>query len=319
LILETKIYPGAFNTKQFLNHVSGAAKQFGKENSWFIFLSGDVYAPHKITQLRHKYQGHIAFISWKNLLQILANSTRRSARQYSILVREFLLFANHYKLGRLSSMNYSELADFVGAYSKSIAMRDSANQLLLQFMKELVKRTIAHSNERAELNNDDCQEECPCFYYSFEVGGWHTPKSAYLFLNIAEKSIGVVLTGYQDSMKEKKDFAEEWDEKFKHLFKNDSDASVYTWIDEDGDEAIEESGYFKKIPGISGVVFNPVKLDDVADYFYWGYVMDFNAAKHEEYYSLVPDAFSKLLDVYLADSSKVKHKKSNKVKKQRAR
>lgn len=305
LILETKLYPNRFDRQQFVNHIAGAIDVFGRGNVCFLFLSSDDYQPNDIIVLKRKYPNQVAFVSWKNLLRILLDSSKTSSRQYEIIIREFLLLANHYKLGRLISMNPNELVQFIDSYSKVTLQRDSVTQLLLKFMKqELTKRIIAQSGERAELADDDSQEELPCFYFTFNVKGWHTTESAYLFLNIPDKTIGVLLTGYQSSAKEKKLFIERWDNKLKDLFAQDKDLATYTWIDENDDDAIDGLGYFRQVSGVSGEVFNPLKIDALAEYFYWGYSYSFDTGKFEDYYKTIPEAFSRLLNVFASDVEK---------------
>jgi len=306
LILETKIYSNKFDDEQFANHINGAYQLFKRENCWFLFLSTDEYQPEKISALRRKYSGHVSFISWKQLLHILSDSIETTSEQHSIIIRELLSLAKHYKLGRIEPMNTNELYQYIESYKKMANQRDSATLMLVRFMKEINKRMIANTEERAELYEDESEEALPCIFNTFTVNGWHTRESAYVFLNIFERKIGILLTGYQDNAKEKKILLDLWDSGFKQTFREDKELSAYTWIDERSDESIENCGHFKQVGGVTGCSFNPLKISEIQENFYWGYSYNFDAKRMEEYFESIPAAFSRLLDRFATKTSGAK-------------
>jgi hypothetical protein len=316
LILETKLFQGRFDCSQFLDHINGAIGVFGQESVYFIFLSMDKVEPNDVRNIRKRFPEKIAFISWLNLLQILNDSIRNTNRQYAILIREFLLFANHYKLGRIVSMNQNELSSFIDIYAKVFHQKDSANQIFLKFMKELRNRLVAHSSERAEpfSEEEDSQVECPCFYFVLTINGWHIKRSAYLFLNVYTKSIGVLLTGYQSDAKEKKVFIDKWNNGLKEIYAKDKGLKAFTWIEHQDVDAIEGRGYFKESTGINGKLINPTKIEDVSEFFYWGYSFDFIVNRQSEYLETIPVAFEKLINDFGTNiESKEKQKRRNKI------
>lgn len=121
LLIETKREPGAFNEIQFMNHFLGGRKEFGRGNVWLLFLSGDSLIPEALDRLRKQFKGRIGFISWKSLLGLLKEYAGNNCEGYQILIKEFLVFAERYRLGRFEAMNTNELDEFLKVYPASLA------------------------------------------------------------------------------------------------------------------------------------------------------------------------------------------------------
>lgn len=301
LIIETKLYPNSFNKEQFLNHFNGGREEYGEQNIWLLFLSGDEYIPSELNELKKKHYGRIGFISWKSLLQFLRSNVESLSEKYEIITKEFIAFANHYKIGRLISMNNEEIKRFIEVYPAVAKNQEAALEIFSGMLDKIKDRIIMECEELVEENEDDTQEKLPCLYRALNVDGWHIKKSSgFIFINILQKNMGIVLTGYQDK-KEKAKFQLQWSENYKNKYKDDAKISSLTWVDEGEDEYAINGGYFKIVEGASGKLFDPTKISEFTDYFYWGYVYELEIEKIQSYYETIPKDFRKLLGTFLKD------------------
>jgi len=298
LILETKRFPNRFDKKQFLNHYVGGKEEFGAENVYILFLSGDQSIPVELKDEQASAPGEIGFISWNKLLQILNEEKEIIDDKYEIIIKEFISFANHYKLGRLIDMNNEDVRKFIDVYPFVALNQEAVRDKLTNIIKNIEGRIILGANELAEECPDDLQEELPCIYKCLKLRGWHTINSAYISINMLLKKMAVVLTGYQDNA-EKKLFLAKWKDDFKYKYKEDPKLISLTWIDEGNDAAAVNGGYFKIIEGSSGKMFDPDKISEAEDCFYWGYLYDLDIDNIQSYYDKIANDFKSLLDRFL--------------------
>lgn|GEM_PF-2823349 len=269
LFVETKRFPNALNRAQFENHITGGAKEVGESNCWFLFISGDSQAPPDLFQLRSLHADRIGFISWKGLLALFDSLKKQLEKPYSIILDEFLIFARYHRLGKLTDMNTEETKAFLAAYPTVNRYQEAAKEKFSKMLGTITNRVIVDCEEIVTACNAEEQTDLPCLYRSLNVKGWHTPiLSAFIFLNILTKEIGVIGIGYQDT-NQKKDFLPLWNGQFKQTFRNNPALHAFTWIDKGNDE--NDADYFKLVAGTSGKLFDPAALDDFKDYFYWGY------------------------------------------------
>jgi hypothetical protein len=298
IIIETKIYPDYFNREQFMNHLEGSIEEFGKENIWLIFLSGDEHIPKELENIRKIHPGRVGFISWKSILYLFESNKSSLGEKYELIIEEFLSFANHYKLGRLISMNNEELNKFIESYSTLIKYQKYVKENFTDILNQINDRILMECEERVEVNRDVKQEELPCICKGLKIKGWHTEYSGYLFINLLLKKIGIMLVGYQDK-KERTKFLSLWNDKWKNIYKDTTDLCSFTWIDEDEDEYAINGGYFKIIEGSSGKLFNPTIMSETDSLFYWGYAYELEIEKIKSYIEIIPKDFKKLLDTFI--------------------
>ena len=287
---------GSFNKKQFIYHFNGARKEFGKENTWFLFLSGDKNIPPKLNELIIEHQGRIGQISWNSIIILIKEIGKSLDRKYEIILDEFLIFAHHYKLGRLISMNDEEMEKFIKKFSQLEKFRKPCTDKLLENIDMYRDNIIINSNERAEAINDDKQVNLPSLYKCLKIKGWHTKYSAYLFINISKKLTGICFTGYQDDENERGKFSELWGEKFKNIYKEDARLKSFTWVDEDEDDLAINGGYFKEFEETRGKTFNPVEIEKFSNYFYFGYTYELDILKLENLTETITNDFNILLE-----------------------
>lgn len=298
LIIETKIYPNSFNKEQFLNHFNGGKDELGAENIWLLFLSNDESIPDELIELQKKHFGRIGFISWKSLIKLLRDNIESLGEKFEIITNEFLIFANNYKLGRLVSMNNEDFKRFIQAYPIVAKYQEVVLDKISDILNQIKDHIIIECEELVVENNDDTQEELPCVYRGLNIKDWYIKESsAYIFIDILQAIIGIVLTGYQENKKEKAIFQSQWEKSYKHKYKSDPSLRTFTWIGED--EYAINGGYFKIVEGTSGKIFNPILISEFSDYFYWGYVYDLDIEKIKDYIENIPKDFKKLLDTFL--------------------
>ena len=101
LVIETKRPKNPLNASQFTNHITGGIKEFGAEKCWFLFISGDSREPAELEQLRRQYGRQVGFLSWKGVLELLADLKQHIAKPYAILIEEFSRLPNALGLERL--------------------------------------------------------------------------------------------------------------------------------------------------------------------------------------------------------------------------
>jgi len=299
LIIETKLYPNSFNKEQFLNHFAGGKDEFGEQNVWLVFLSGDECIPSELNELKKKHYGRIGFISWKSLLQFLKDNANSLGEKFEIIIKEFLSFANHHKLGRLIFMNNEEIKKFLEIYPIVATQEEAVKDKFTQIINHLKNRIIIECEELVEENTGDIQKELPCLYIAFNIKTWHLEESSgYIFVDILSKKIGILLTGYQDK-KEKEKCIPIWNKYYKNKYKDNPDLYAFTWIEEGEDEYAIKGGYFKMVEGTSGKIFDPTQISEFTDCFYWGYIYDLEIEKMQIYNETMPKDFKKLLETFL--------------------
>jgi hypothetical protein len=234
LIIETKMYPNSLDKVQFMNHFIGACKEFGDNNVWLLFLSGDKKTPPEIDKLNQKHTGRGGYLSWETLLGILRDSEKQLDEKYKIAIEEFLLFAARCKLGRLIAMNNEEMAKFIEGYSELEKFREPCTSRLLQVLDKCRDSIILECEERVEKSKD-MQKKLPCLYRELSIKVWHTDPSAYIYINILQKMVGICFVGYQ-SKNEKEKFRTLWEIKLKAKYRNDLSLTSFTWVEKGDDE-----------------------------------------------------------------------------------
>ncbi|MBN8701646.1 MAG: hypothetical protein J0M08_01145 [Bacteroidetes bacterium] len=311
LILETKIYPDHFDKDQITRHYQGAKKEFGIDNVWCLFLSGDQYCPSELQKIQEKNIGKIGFISWKKLLELLNDKTKLHGFSNSIIVEEFLTFAKHYKLGKYTTMNAQELKIFVDNYQGIVTNQDTVQDIFNNSIEKIKNKIILECGELVEKNDDESSDTLPCLYRTFDIKNWHIKDySGFVFINVLLKKIGIVLAGYQNKNEQKK-FMPLWDEKYKHEYRKNPNLTSFTWVDSGYDDYAINNGYFKLIDGTSGKLFNPLQISEFGDYFYWGRQYDLHTDKFDdEFYSKIATDFNNLLTTFIDNNGrKVKQTK----------
>lgn len=294
----------------FTNHLKSGQNEFGKESVWFLFLSGDEHIPSELEKLKNEYKGKIGFISWKSLLQLLKSHKDALGEKYEIIIEEFLTFANHYKLGRLVSMDNEELNKFMEAYPTVAKYESSVEEKFSTILDKLKNCIILECEELVEENKDEEIKQLPCPYKALNVKGWHIKESSsYIFIDLLTKNIGIVLNGYQDES-EKAKFIQRWNEEYKNKYREDSSLKAFTFIPEEDEDNDIYGEYFKLVDGTSGKLFNPNHISELADYFYWGYVYELDLEKLNSYYEIIPRDFKKLLNTFLKIDTSIKNHKS---------
>lgn len=298
LIIETKLYPNAFIKSQFINHLKGGYKKFGKENIWLMFLSGDKNTPAELNELIAKHQGKIGFISWDSLLELLKENEKSLGEKYELIIKEFLIFANHYKLGRLISMNNEEMKQYFEKFAELEKFKKPCTDKLVQIIDMYKDRIIIDSREKVKENeeNDGKNEELPCIYKCLEIEGWHTDYSAYIYINILQKLIGVCLTGYEYDKNVRNKFSKLWTDNLKDKYQKDLKLKSLTWVEEGDDELAINGGYFKVVEGTTGKSFNPTDTAIFSKHFYFGYVYELNVPELEALTETIANDFKTLLE-----------------------
>lgn len=298
LIIETKRFPNSFDKEQFLNHFNGGGNEFGEENIWLLFLSGDEHIPSELNELKKRYYGKIGFISWKSLLQFFRDNVELLGKKYEIVTKEFIAFANRYNLGRLISMNNEEIKKFIEVYPIVAIYQEAVLERFSEILNKIKDRIIMECEELVKENEDDTQEKLPCLYRALNIDGWHIEKSSgYVFVDILQRNIGIVLTGYQDK-NEKAKFQPHWSENYRNKYKNDTNLRSLTWVSQGEDQYAVKGGYFKMVEGTSGKLFNPAQIPEFTDYFYFGYVPKLEIEKMQSYSETIVKDFKRLMDVF---------------------
>jgi hypothetical protein len=301
LIIETKLYPNSFNKEQFINHFNGGKEKLGENNIWLLFLSGDEDIPKELCELKKKYNGRIGFISWKSLIKYFKDNINSLGDKFKIIIEEFILFANHYKLGRLISMNNEEIKKFFEIYPIIAFKQGVVREKLLEILNYIKDLIIVESKELIKESSEDMQYNLPCLYTGFDIKGWYLKElGAYIFIDVLLKKIGIVLTGYQDKQ-EKEKFFSMWDKYYKNKYKNDPNLKAFKWVfyEEEYDTKDIKGGYFKLVEGTNSEIFTPSYMTEFESTFYWGYVYDLDLEKIQIYKEIIPKDFKKLLKTFL--------------------
>jgi len=298
LIIETKRYPNNFDKEQFLKYFNGGKDEFGEQNIWLMFLSCDEDIPGELDELKKKHYGRIGFISWKSLLQFIGDNVDSLGKEFEIITKEFIYFAENHKLRSLS-MNNEEINRFIEAYPVVVKYQESVLERFSRILENIKDRIVTECEELVEKNEDDEVEKLPCLYGALNIDGWHIKgSSGYVFIDIFQKKVGIVLTGYQDK-NEKEKFQPQWSENYKNKYKDDANLCSFTWINKGEDEYAIKGGYFKVVEETSGKIFNPTQISELKDCFYWGYVYDLDIEKIQIYNETIPKDFKKLLKTFL--------------------
>jgi len=291
IVTEVKRYSNAFDTQQFANHFSSAKDEFGKDKVWGLFISGDDHIPNDLLKFKKKHNDRVGFLSWKDLLKYLSSYKNNVKDGYEILINEFLIFAKHYKLGSVISMNKDNILEFLKVYPIVRKFEEPLLEKFNQFIIDLKDKIIIQSEEMIEENEKDKLEKFPTIYRAINLKGWFIPSSSgFLFLDIVTAQVGVLLTGYQ-GIKEKKDFIIYWNDKIKNKFKEDEKLFAFTF---DDDEVS-----FKIIGGTKGKIINPTKISAFEQYFYWGYVYELDLDNLNSYLEKIPKDYMKLVNDFL--------------------
>jgi hypothetical protein len=300
LIIETKRFANCFNRDQFLNHLNGGHLEFGNENVWCLFLSGDEKIPDELSVIKGKHHGHVGFISWKALLTLIRSHRDSSgtSEKDKLIIDEFLEFAKHYQLGKVISMNAAEIKEFMDVYPTVIKYEEVIYDKFNSLLGGITDRITIDSDEKVELYKDEVVSESPCLFRGLSIDGWHTLCSAYVFCDMNIQKIGVILVGYQDD-KDKDKFIPMWNETVKNKYMKDSTLVALRWVGHNDDEYAIKAGYFKTVESTSGKSFSPDKISEFEESFYWGYVYDFDANKVDTYPELIPRAFQDLIENFL--------------------
>ena len=297
ILIETKIYPKRFDKIQFVNHFNGGCKKFGEKNTWLLFLSGDNITPDELKPIIQKNQGKIGHISWNSLREILIEYNKTSDEKFKIIIEEFLVFAKHYKLGRLISLDNEEMNQFIESFSEWEKYRKPCTDKLLYTLDMYIERIKDDSPGKVEeINHKDANnKDLPCLYKCLKIKGWHTDWSCYIFINIVLKKIGVVLTGYEDDDKDKKIFSEIWKKYMKNKYKEDPKLCSLTWIEEDDDKFAINEGYFK-VEEIVTKSFIPAETKIFSSHFYFGYIYELNIPELEKLVGTISEDFKTLIE-----------------------
>ncbi|MGO9620944.1 MAG: hypothetical protein ACLPT6_06030 [Desulfobaccales bacterium] len=291
LIVEVKRLANFFYKEQFINHLKGARQEFGNDNTYFLFISGDNNIPNELETIITKNgdKGKIGFISWRKIFDLLNSYKYDFAEKYKIIIDEFLTFAKHYNLWRIMPMNKQDLQEFLSSYNVVYKYKDTVLEICEDFIMSLKNRIIIESNELIEENKGDTSEEFPCLIKSLFIDGWHLKKresSAYIFIDVLNHRLGIVLNGYQDS-KDKAEFLTLWNNKYKFIYEKDPRLNSFAWDD--------EYNVFRIIEGTTSKIFNPEKVSEFEDYFYWGYCYDLDFEKLKLYLDSISNDFKALL------------------------
>lgn len=302
LLLETKRFQDSFDANQFHNHYYNGIKAFGNNNVWCLFLSKDSQCPSDLKKLKKRYGGKVGFISWKELIEVLDRENKTKKLANSILIDEFIIFAKHYKLHKLITMNKQELKTFIRNYSGVALKQDEVQEYFNKCIEDISQR-ILESKETVKLNDDYYSETLPCFYRTFNIKSWHIKKpSAYVFIDVLLKKVGVILYGFEDKTESKK-LQLLWDKKYKQIYSKNATLTAVTWIGYGEDDfAIGEDGYFKPIPSSSGKLFNPLDVPEIreSECFYWGVVSDLDLENiNDEVINKIATDFKNLLSSFL--------------------
>lgn len=302
IIIETKLYPNNFDKKQFIKHFEGGCEKFGYEKIWLLFLSGDENIPEGLNDLKIEHDGKIGHISWSSILKLLKDNKESLGEKYEIIINEFLKFANHYKLGRLISMNKEQMKQFIENFEEHERMesfRKPCTDKLLETIDMIENKIILDSQEEVDLKNDKDynHKELPCLFKCLKIKGWHTDGSVYIYINILQNKIGICLTGYEDyNIDAQNKFSKLRLEDFKDKNKKDSRLKCFTFIQEDVDELAINGGYFKEVEGTNGKPFNPVAMPIFSENFYFGYYHELNIPELEALVGTIVDDFKALLE-----------------------
>jgi len=289
LIIETKRFPDALDEAQFENHITGAGKEYKLRNCFFLFISGDRKEPLAISKWHALYPGRIGFISWLGLLALFSDLKPQLDAPYAALLREFEIFARYNQLGQLMKISTEETNAFLAAYPTVALYQRAAVERFSKAIRRITERVICNCEELVTLAGE-LITELPCPYQPLHVKGWHLPgDSAFIFLDIRARQIGLIANGYQNE-KEKRDFLPLWEKRLKQLFREDTRLQAFTWIDKDEEDTLAD--YFKLVPGTSGKSFNPDVLDVFDNYFYWGYLYPLEVEKLDEpfFHTIAADA-----------------------------
>jgi hypothetical protein len=297
LLIETKISSNAFDRAQFVNHFWGGCKEFGEDRVWLLFLSGDKRIPFELDQIMQDRQGKIGFLSWEKLLEVIRENKASMGGKYEIIIEEFLTFAKYYKLGRQVTMNNEEMAQFIEKYSELEKFKEPCTNRLLQVLDKYRDRIILECGEKVE-RSDDKQKKLPCLYRGFRIHGWHVDHSAYVYINILQKKIGICFVGYQNK-NEKERFMALWGEKLKERYKENLSLTSLTWVEEGDDEFAINGGYFKNVEGTTGKSFNPLKIKEFEDCFYIGQVYPLDILQLDNLTDNIASDFKLLLDRFM--------------------
>ncbi|MGP8104350.1 MAG: hypothetical protein ACLQLE_00515, partial [Desulfobaccales bacterium] len=175
------------------------------------------------------------------------------------------------------------------SYNVVYKYKDTVLEICEDFIMSLKNRIIIESNELIEENKGDTSEEFPCLIKSLFIDGWHLKKresSAYIFIDVLNHRLGIVLNGYQDS-KDKAEFLTLWNNKYKFIYEKDPRLNSFAWDD--------EYNVFRIIEGTTSKIFNPEKVSEFEDYFYWGYCYDLDFEKLKLYLDSISNDFKALL------------------------
>lgn len=273
--------------------------EFGNENVWYLFLSGDEEIPDELSAIKETYIGHVGFISWKALLTLVRShrDSANASEKDQLIIDEFLEFTKHYQLGKVLSMDAAGMKYFMDVYPIVVKYEEAIFEKFNALLKVIADRIIIGSSGKVEFCNDDVTD-CPCIYNGLSIHEWHVTPSSYVYIDIIGKKIGVILIGYQDE-KSKNKFIPVWNETYKVQFANDPRLIALRWVEKDDDEYSIKGGYFKIIDGTSGKSFSPDKISEFNGWFYWGYIHDFDVDQLESYPESISIDFQNLTNTFL--------------------
>lgn len=295
LLIEVKVYPNYFDEEQCNNHYSGGKEKFGNDSIYLLFISNDVECPPALSVMMSKNEGRIGFCSWKSIILSLADSRYATSERFEIIISEFIKFAKHNKLGVPMSLTNYDIKEYVDNYPK-LFKQELISERLNSILDKIADAAVIKSNEIVKLNKDDIVAEFPCLYRALNIKRWHVKdSSAFIFMDILNKKIGVVLTGYQDGEQEKNRFRQFWETK-KMKFSGNEQLLAFVWDDH---EEVDDVSFFRPIPITRSAVFNPLDTSVFEDSYYFGVCFDLNIDQIEGMDSVISENFKSLISEFV--------------------
>lgn len=164
-----------------------------------------------------------------------------------------------------------KIKDFIVSYKKCVELeRENAaiEGQLWEHLEELLTELKNKNSQILDYEEGEDEEELPCVYKSFKLLKWHTQYAGYIFFDVHNDRVGVLLTGYEDDKNnsaESEAFYSRWRNGYKKKFDTNVPLQFYTWN--------EDIGCFDVVGAKINSNSKPNANSEFGDKFYWGVSM----------------------------------------------
>jgi len=247
-----------------LYHYTSGVREFGKDNAYAIFISGDNRPPKELAKIRSKFSGKIGFLSWHKDIIPCLDQTRITYKKLSLILKEFKTFLKYRLKGVVTVEDLKKVSEYYSKYryvkENEKRVTDSVWDKLEGIEKGIVKKykNYAGGPKASEEQEEPGHKNMPCIYTWISLKKASLIDYAYIFGDITTKKAAIILVGYQwyTKPKDKKSFIRKWNRDYKNKIKGKY--KLYTWNDD---------------KGVFDVLNKKPEMEKLIN-FYWGFEYD---------------------------------------------